>query len=132
MKNIHVGLIAAVVAGILVALFPLYADRVAPYLWSFNPNVQEEGGAESVIHGIVKSVDPEKLYIVVDGKEISVRGYWIVEIDGAKHENVWAGDLISQYIRPGVKVTVEYKESGRWGIVAQRVEGPGFIAYAEG
>jgi len=35
MKNIHVDLIVAVVAGIPVALFPLYADRVAPHLLEF-------------------------------------------------------------------------------------------------
>lgn len=128
----RIGLITAIALGIVVALFPLYSDKVAPYLWSFNPNVQEKTGeAEGTVHGVVKEVDPNNLYIIVDGKRIAVRGYWTVEANGAKHENVWAGDVISQYIKPGMKVAVEYKESGRWGMVAQRIEGPGFVAYTE-
>ncbi len=129
-SQIYVGLAVAVAIGVAIALFPLYADKLAPYMWSYNPNFREEGEATERIHGVVQAVYPDRLVMVVDGKTIAVRGYWVVKAGGAEQE-LWAGDLLSKYIHPGMKVTVEYKESGRWGAVAQAITGPGFEAHTE-
>ena len=129
-NKLHIGLAIATAIGIAIALFPLYADKVAPYLWSYNPHAQEEGEATETLHGVVQAVYPDRLTIVVDGKTIAVRGYWEVRVDGKEYE-VWAGDLLAKYIRPGMRVTVEYKESERWGAVAKMIRGPGFEAYSE-
>ena len=129
-SRVHVGLAAAVAIGVVIALFPLYADRLAPYMWSYNPNFQEESETTERIHGVVQAVYTDRLTIVVDGKTVSVRGYWVVKTDGVEQE-LWAGDLLSKYIHPGMRVTVEYKESERWGAVAQAIIGPGFRAESE-
>jgi len=129
-NRLYIGLAIAVTIGVAIALFPLYADKLASYMWSYNQNFREESEATERIHGVVQAVYPGRLAMVVDGKTIAVRGYWVVKAGGTERE-IWAGNLLSKYIHPGMKVTVEYKESGRWGTVAQAITGPGFEAHRE-
>ena len=52
-NQIYVGLAVAVAIGVAIALFPLYADKLAPYMWSYNPNFREESEVTDRIHDVV-------------------------------------------------------------------------------
>jgi len=128
--RVQAGLVIAVALGVAVALFPLYGKHLQPYLWSYNPNLEHEQEEEYTIHATVTAVDPARMELVVDHTQVAVRGYWIIVHQG-REERVWAEDLLAKYIRPGMELTIRYKESGRWGRVATGIEGPGFRAYTE-
>ncbi|NOZ88489.1 MAG: hypothetical protein GXO15_01025 [Crenarchaeota archaeon] len=129
--RVPAGLVVAAVLGAAVALFPLYGKHLQPYLWSYNPNAVQGAEEEYTITARVAAVNPARMEIVVDHTAIAVRGYWIVVREGGGEERLWAEDLLARYIRPGMEVTIKYKESGRWGRVATEIEGPGFRAYTE-
>jgi len=117
-NRMKAGLAVAFVIGIAVALFPLYSDYLSPILWSEAEDAGEEEEDVYAMTGIVESVIPEEEIIIVNGKEIMVKGYWYEEDDNTT--TLYAADVIAM-IQPGMKVTVEYTESGRWGAIAEKI-----------
>lgn len=115
----YAGLIAAVILGIVVAAFPLYAGVFTPYIWSYKPagaHGGEEAGGRTV-SGVIDGVDAASLTIVVRGMPISVRGTWL---DASSREELSAEALVTR-LKPGYHVIVSFEERGRWGAMADRI-----------
>ncbi len=113
------GLAVAVAIGVLVALFPLYSDRVADKLWT-------PGGGEAEelrVRGTVESLDPEAGVLRVSGVELAVKGSWTLQLGGEVRE-VESSELLSM-LGEDTYVEVVYKETGRWGALALSIEAPG-------
>jgi len=120
MGSFRVGLAIAILLGVVVALFPFYADNLADAIWTIPEDSEGEEEEEVYsLEGVVESVDPAAGTIVVDGEEILFKGYWVPE-GGGENDTVYYTELLSM-IEPGAKVTVYYTESGRWGKMAEEV-----------
>jgi len=118
MGSFRVGLAIAIFLGVVVALFPLYSERLGDVLWTIPEDAGEEEEVYS-IEGVVESVDPGAGTLVVEGEEILFKGYWVPEGEG-ENDTVYYTELLSM-IEPGTEVTVYYAESGRWGKMAEEL-----------
>ena len=127
----YVGLAVAVAVAIALASFPLYAGRLTPYIWHMPSGEWRGGRGEGygtyvVVKGVVKSVNPEEGYMVVDGEKVWVRGDWKVETQG--REEVVDSATLLEMLKPGLEVSVECRRSGRWGLMALSITAPGLHA----
>jgi len=130
--SVKPGMVAAIVVAVAVATFPLYASLFTPILWKAGAEEggwrggRSEAGEELVVTGIVKAVDPQRGVLVVDGREVVVRGEWVVKTWSGE-KSVTAEELLSM-MRVGERVSITCRESGRWGLMALEIHGPGFVA----
>ncbi len=125
MKKQNIGLIAAIAIGVAFSLFPFYGSSVAGLLWkpgSGGESVEEKVGVE----GVVEAVDTARGVVVVDGREVLVKGWWRLDTG----ETLYYSDLVGM-LSPGTRVSIEAKVSEKWGLMAERIEFNGHVAVKE-
>ncbi|MEB3807241.1 MAG: hypothetical protein GSR73_06975 [Desulfurococcales archaeon] len=115
--NLKIGLFISILIGIVIAAFPLYSDRLAPYIWSYSSTGEEESENVKVISGVIENIDIAALSITVDGKSIRVSGTWL---DTSTNEELNSTTLL-ELLQPGYHVKVSYTEKGRWGSMAEEI-----------
>ncbi len=124
------GFAAAILIAVLVALFPFYADALTPLIWSQAPTGTEEhgagGAATEIWSGVVKSVEPQEgLIVLSDGREVRLRGYWVLENAGGKEVDY---TQLASMIKPGEEIRVACRVSQRWGCMAEELWSDGIHA----
>ena len=117
---------------VALAAFPLYADMLTPYIWRTSAGGEWRGGhgegygTEVLVKGVVKSVNIEEGYMIVDGEKVWVRGEWEVETHG--HKEVVDSTVLLEMLKPGMEVSVECRRSSRWGLMAVSISAAGLYA----
>ena len=132
MNKLYLGLAIAVIIGLAVALFPLYSDRFADFLWTKRYTTEESGrGPASTeeyiqVTGVITKVDTDCMAITVNGQEIVIRGTWKIITPDGKEEEVEAADLLAM-LKPGMQIKAKVIEKGRW-IKAEELDFDGYHA----
>ncbi len=122
------GLTISIIIGILVAIFPLYADSISGYLWSkdstgtrgschsLDNTFSDESEMTYIIQGTIEKVDLDRSILIVNGTEIRVLGTWITP-SGTEINSL----SLLELIRPGDQVTAICSHRGKWGYKLEEI-----------
>ncbi len=116
---LKIGLIISILLGITIALFPLYSDQIAPYIWGNAEFDNQYRGNENeiTITGKIQEIDTVENTIIIDGQSVKINGYWL---NTQTDETLYADELLST-LSVGDNVVIYASSRGHWGLMAEKI-----------